>query len=69
MGMYYPYLYRCTFGPGLMGRPEARKKARHGPIYRAGFGLRSRPMDGHEHDPFKSGTKLNDPYRGTKRPI
>jgi hypothetical protein len=27
--------YRCTFGPGLMGRPEARKKstaqARHGP--------------------------------------
>jgi hypothetical protein len=22
--------YRCTFGPGLMGRPEARKK-KHGP--------------------------------------
>jgi hypothetical protein len=30
-------LYRCTFGPGLMGRPEARKKstaqARHGTKY------------------------------------
>jgi hypothetical protein len=23
-------VYRCTFGPGLMGRPEARKK-KHGP--------------------------------------
>jgi hypothetical protein len=22
--------YRCTFGPGLVGRPEARKK-KHGP--------------------------------------
>jgi hypothetical protein len=53
--------YRCTFGSGLMGRPEARKKstaqARHGPIYRAGFGPRSRPMGRHEHDPFKAGTK------------
>jgi hypothetical protein len=67
----WPCGYRCTFGPGLMGRPEARKKARprhgttrnilvsgqHGPIYRAGFGPRSRPMGGHEHDPFKAGTK------------
>jgi hypothetical protein len=24
------HCYRCTFGPGLMGRPEARKK-KHGP--------------------------------------
>jgi hypothetical protein len=44
--------YRCTFGPGLMGWPEVRKKSttqtqttqnnlvpgRHGTIYRAGFG-------------------------------
>jgi hypothetical protein len=30
---------------------------RHGPLYRAGFGPRSRPMGGHEHDPFKAGTK------------
>jgi hypothetical protein len=30
---------------------------RHGPIYRAGFGPRSRPMGGHEHGPFKTGTK------------
>jgi hypothetical protein len=64
-----------------MDRPEARKKARprHGttrnilvsgrpdPIYQVGFGPRSRPMGGHEHDPFKAGTKW--PYRGTKRPI
>jgi hypothetical protein len=53
--------YRCTFGPCLMDRPEARNKnmaqARHGPIYRAGFGLRSQPMDGHECDLFKAGTK------------
>jgi hypothetical protein len=63
--------YRCTFGPGLMGRPEARKKARprhvttqnilvpsrHDPLFRAGFGPRSRPMGGHEHDPFKADTK------------
>jgi hypothetical protein len=54
-----------------MGQLEAWKKARprhnttrnilvsgrHGPIYRAGFGPRSRSMGGHEHDPFKSGTK------------
>jgi hypothetical protein len=66
------YSYRCTFGPGLMGRPEARKKkarprhgtarnnlvpGRHDPLYRAGFGPRSRPMDGHGHGPFKAGTK------------
>jgi hypothetical protein len=65
-----------------MGRPEARKKAQprhgmarnilvsgqHGPIYQAGFGPRSRPMGGHEHDPFKAHTR-NGPYRGTKRPI
>jgi hypothetical protein len=65
-------VYRCTFGPGLMGRPEARKKktrprhgttrnnlvpGRHGPLYRAGFGPRSWPMGGHEHGPFKAGTK------------
>jgi hypothetical protein len=51
--------------------PKHRKKARprhdttrnslvsgrHGPLYRAGFGPRSRPMGGHEHDPFKAGTK------------
>jgi hypothetical protein len=63
--------YRCIFGLGLVGRPEARKKARprhgtarnnlvpgrHGPLYRAGFGPRSRPMGGHEHGPFKAGTK------------
>jgi hypothetical protein len=61
----------CTFGSGLMDRPEARKKARprhgttrnilvpgqHDTLYRAGFGLRSRPMSGHEYDPFKAGTK------------
>jgi hypothetical protein len=65
------FSYRCTFGTGLMGRPEARKKTRprhdtarnnlvsgwHGPLYRAGFGPRSRPMGGHEHDPFNTGTK------------
>jgi hypothetical protein len=64
--------YRCTFGPCLKGRPEAReKKTRprhgttqnnlvpgwHGPIYQAGYGPRSRPMGGHEHDLFKAGTK------------
>jgi hypothetical protein len=26
----HPTNYRCTFGPGLVGRPEARKK-KHGP--------------------------------------
>jgi hypothetical protein len=64
-----------------MGRPEARKKARprhdtsqnilvpgrHDPLFRAGFGPRSRPMAG------TSTTRLrqarNDPYRDTKRPI
>jgi hypothetical protein len=30
---------------------------RHGPLYRAGFGPRSRSMGGHEHGPFKAGTK------------
>jgi hypothetical protein len=30
---------------------------RHDPLYRAGFGPRSRPMGGHEHCPFKAGTK------------
>jgi hypothetical protein len=54
-----------------MDRSEARKKSmaqarhdpkyfnagRHGPIYRVGFRLRSRPMGGHEHGPFKVGTK------------
>jgi hypothetical protein len=65
-------IYRCTFGPGQMGRPEAREKkarprhgtarnnlvpGRHGPLYRAGFGPRSRPMGGHGHGPFKAGTK------------
>jgi hypothetical protein len=64
-------IYRFTFGPGLTGRPEARKKARprhgttrnilvpgrHGTIYQAGFGPRSWPMGGHEHDPFKADTK------------
>jgi hypothetical protein len=58
--------YRCTFGSGLMGRPEAQKKStaqnnlvlgRHGPLYRAGFGPRSRPMGGHGHGPFKADTK------------
>jgi hypothetical protein len=53
--------YMCTFGSGLMGRLEARKKrtaqARHGPIYQARFGPRSRPMGGHEHGSFKAGTK------------
>jgi hypothetical protein len=29
----------------------------HGPIYRVGFGPRSRPMGGHGHNPFKAGTK------------
>jgi hypothetical protein len=59
--------YRCTFEPGLMGRPEARPmygttrnnlvSGWHGPLYRAGFGPRSRPMGGHEHDPFNADTK------------
>jgi hypothetical protein len=63
--------YRCTFGPDLMGWPEARKKARprhdtsrnilvsgrHDPIYWAGFGPKSRPMGGHEHGPFKADMK------------
>jgi hypothetical protein len=30
---------------------------RHGPIYRVGFGPRSRRMGGHEHGPFKASTK------------
>jgi hypothetical protein len=51
--------------------PKHRKKARprhgttrnnlvpgrHDPLYRVGFGPRSRPMGGHEHDPFKADTK------------
>jgi hypothetical protein len=65
--------YRCTFGPGMVGRAKARKKStaqarhgtarnnlvsgRHGPLYRVGFGPRSRPMGGHEHGPFKADTK------------
>jgi hypothetical protein len=63
--------YRCTFGPGLVGRPEARKKStvqhgttrnnlvsgRHGLLYRVGFEPRSRPMGGHEDGPFKAGTE------------
>jgi hypothetical protein len=50
-----------------MGQPEARHRYdttrnilvlnRHDPIYRAEFGLRSWPMSGHEHGPFKEGMK------------
>jgi hypothetical protein len=71
MPLCHPCKYRCTFGPGLMAQPEAWEKARprhdttrnilvpgrHDLIYRVVFGPRSRPMGGHEHGPFKAGTK------------
>jgi hypothetical protein len=46
-------------GPGGPARSTKKNTAqtRHDLIYRAGFGPRSRPMGGHEHDSFKSGTK------------
>jgi hypothetical protein len=75
-------VYRCTFGPGLMGWHEARKKstaqarhvtklfragpARPGPMHRAVLGQTLRPTGGHEPDPFKQ--TRNGPLTGTKRP-
>jgi hypothetical protein len=47
-------------GPGTARHGTARNNlvpGRHGPLYRAGFGPRSRPMGGHEHGSFKAGTK------------
>jgi hypothetical protein len=72
--------YRCTFGPGLMGEHEARKKVRSkhdmaqnylgpgrpGPLHRVVLGPTPRPTGGHEPDPFKQ-TRIG-PFTGTKRP-
>jgi hypothetical protein len=56
------YIYSCTFGPGLMGWHEARKKsttqARHGTkLFRVVLGPRPRPTGGHEPGPFKQARK------------
>jgi hypothetical protein len=66
--------YMCTFGPGLISRPEARKKstaqARHDTKYfSAGPGLgRGRGLwAGTSTARLKQAR--NDPYRGTKMPI
>jgi hypothetical protein len=69
-------IYRCTFGSGLMGGHEARKKspaqARHdtklfraGPLHRAVLGPTPRPTGGHEPGPFKQ-TRIG-PFTGTKK--
>jgi hypothetical protein len=53
--------YRCTYGLGLIAGLEIRKKNTakvwYDPIYRVGFGLRSRFIGRHEHDPFKTDTE------------
>jgi hypothetical protein len=61
------YIWAGPDGPARSTVKKARPRhgttrnilvpGRYGPIYRAGFGPRSRPLGGHEHDPFKADTK------------
>jgi hypothetical protein len=63
IGVYLGRVWWVGPNHGKKVRPNygtARKNLvsdRHGPLYRAGFGPRSRSMGGHEHDPFKADTK------------
>jgi hypothetical protein len=61
------YIWARSDGPARSTHKKARPRhgtarnnlvpVRHGPLYRAGFGPRSHPMGGHEHDSFKADTK------------
>jgi hypothetical protein len=63
----YVYIWAGPGGPARSTEKKSRPRhgtarnnlvsGRHGPIYWAGFGPRSRPMGGYEHGPFKAGTK------------